>query len=242
MFNDDYFYNDRLGLSIDELITPSYDLRYTSNVTVSFKFSYATNSTQVDQIEETLKVYTSVDCGENWLPRNINLEGSPVGNSLNGSEIVTGGFAGYTDYEPTSNNDWKTASFTYTPSVTLSDHVRFKFVFEASDVSSNLYIDNINVEGTLNIVSDEIALLDLTVFPNPTTNGTAINVSYTAQDEPVRFTLRDTQGKVISTEVIEATNTLVNHTLKNTENLGAACYFIEVQSGDHVTTKKVVVL
>lgn len=231
MFNEDYFYNSRLGLSTDELITPSFDLRYTTNITVSFKYSYATNATLVDQIEETLKVLSSRDCGETWQVRK----------TVFGSALVTGGYAGYTDYAPTSNNDWQTASFNYS-STSQDAKTRFKFLFEASDLSSNLYIDDIQIEGTLSLVSEEFALLDLNVFPNPNANGDAITVTYTAQNEPVQFTLRDTQGKIISTERIEKTNVLVNHTLSNTENLPAACYFLEVHSGDYTTTRKVIVL
>ena len=231
LYNDDYFYNNRLGLAEDHLITPSFDLRYTTGVTVSFKYSYATNATQVDQISERILVQSSKDCGETWQSRKV----------IFGSDIVTGGYAGYTDYAPVSNNDWKTESFSYTPDMT-DDHTRFRFVFESSDLSSNLYIDDINVEGTLNLVSNEIALLDLNVFPNPTTAGQAITVSYTAQNEPVTFVLRDAQGKVIATQVIEETNAMINQTLKGTENLSSACYFLEVTSGEHATTRKVVVL
>ena len=58
-FTDLWFYNNRLGLSVDNLITPSVDLRYTSNVTVTFKFAYATNATAAADIKEKLRVYTS---------------------------------------------------------------------------------------------------------------------------------------------------------------------------------------
>lgn len=229
---DNYFYDDRLGGSTDELITPSFDLRYTTNVTVSFKYAYASNATQADQITEVLKVYSSRNCGETWLTRK----------TINSTELVTAGYAGHADYTPVSNNEYVTASFNYTTSSTLDNHVRFKFEFVASDLSSNLYIDDIFIDGTLSLVSEEISTLDLTVYPNPTVNGDAINVSYFANDNPVTFTLRDVQGKVISNETLTKTNTEVNHTLKNSENLPAACYFLEVQSGDYSTTRKVVVM
>jgi hypothetical protein len=230
-FNDDYFYNNRLGLSEDHLITPSFDLRYTTGVTVSFKYSYATNATQVNQIDERLLVKSSKDCGATWQTRK----------TIFGAPIVTGGYAGYSDYAPSTNQDWVTASFVYTPDMN-DEHTRFMFVFEATDLASNLYIDDINVDGTLSLVSDEIALLDLNVFPNPTTNGQAITVTYTANNEPVTFTLRDAQGKLIATERIEETNAMVNHTLKGSNDLNSGCYFIEVSTGEHTTTRKVVVL
>ena len=244
LFNDDFHYNNRLGLSVDELITPSFDLRYTSNVTMSFKFSYATNSTQEAQITEFVKVYASSDCGATWQSRTISVDGTSIGgsnsNGITGADLVTGGFAGFVDYAPTSNNDWKTASVAINTTA-ASDKVIFKIEFNSSDMSSNFYVDDINVNGTLGLVSDEISALNVNVFPNPS-KGEAININYTAQDEAVTFTLRDTQGKVISTETIEETNTVVSHSLANTANLKAACYFLEIQSGEHTTTKKLVVL
>ncbi|MDG1148040.1 MAG: M43 family zinc metalloprotease [Crocinitomicaceae bacterium] len=244
LFNDDFFYNNRLGGSVDELITPSFDLRYTTGVTMSFKFSYATNGTQVDQITEKLKVYASTNCGESWVSRTISIDGTSIGGSnsqgISGANIVTGGYAGYSDYTPTSNNDWKTGSVSINTS-SAYDKVIFKFEFTASDVASNFYVDNINVNGTLGLVSDEISALDLSVYPNPS-NGEAINVNYTAQDEAVTFILRDTQGKILSSETLEQTNTVVNHSLNNSANLPAACYFLEIKTGEHTTTKKVVVL
>jgi PKD repeat protein len=228
---DNYFYNDRLGGSIDELITPSFDLRYTSGVTITFKYAYASNATQADQIEEVLKVYSSKNCGDSWTTRK----------TISGTELVTAGYAGFSDYAPSSNNEYAEASFTYVPT-SADEHTRFKFEFEASDLSSNLYIDDIFVSGTLSLTSEEISGLDMTVYPNPTVNGEAIKVSYFANDNDVTFTLRDVQGKVLSTETLTQTNSEVNHTLKSSENLPAACYFLEVQSGDFTTTKKVVVM
>lgn len=238
-FTDLAFYNQRLGGSEDELITPSFDLRYTTGTQISFKFAYATNATQESQIEERLRAYVSDDCGESWVLRTISVDGIPNPGELTGADLVTGGYAGYTDYEPSTNQEWATGTFTTS---STSEHTRFKFVFEASDLSSNFFIDDINVSGTTSLTSDEIVLMDLNVFPNPTGNGQGINVSYAAQEEPVTFTLRDAQGKAIAVQTINETNTLVNQALEGTDNLGAGCYFLEVNAGEHSTTRKVVVL
>ena len=239
-YTDDWFYNFRLGGSVDRLITPSMDLRYTTNVTVTFKYSYATNATVEADITEGLRVYSSRNCGESWTPRVISVDGSLAGSTITGNDLVTGGYASNSDYTPTSNTQWREGSFTY--STTSADNIaRFMFEFKASDLASNLFIDDINVSGVLSLQDSELLGMDLQVYPNPS-QGQAINVTYNAQDAPTSFTLRDTQGKVISEEVIEATNAQVSQQLKNTENLPAACYFLEVTSGDHSTTRKVVVL
>lgn len=228
---NDYFYDERLGGSVDELITPSFKLNNTSNIQVSFKYSYATNATELSDITEELKVYSSRDCGKNWTPRKTIING----------DLVTGGYAAGSNYTPNTNGDYATASFNYTPTAQDTKTI-FKFVFTASDFSSNLYIDDINVTGTLSLSSDEIVDLNLNVYPNPAVNGQDIMVNYTAQDQAVAFTLRDAQGKVISTEVVESTFTTVEHQLKNTSNLSSGCYFLEVKTGDHTTVRKVIVM
>jgi hypothetical protein len=104
-----------------------------------------------------------------------------------------------------------------------------------------LFIDNINVNGVLNLQEAGLEGMDLQVYPNPTA-GEPINVSYMALDEPTTFTLRYAQGKIIATQIIETTNGQVTQQLNNTANLPAALYFLEVRSGDNATTRKVVVM
>ena len=231
LFTNDFWYNNRLGLSVDELITPSFDFRYTTGINVSFQYALATNATNTDDVTESLKVYSSRDCGKTWSLRK----------TIPATQIVTAGFAGNIDFVPTNDNQYKEVNFNYIPTSADSKTI-FKFVFEASDISSNLFIDNINVTGTLSLTSNAISVMDLNVFPNPTSKGKAINISYQGQDEAVTFTLRNAQGKEISSETIEATSTSVERTLNGTENLSAACYFLEVSSGGHSTIRKVVVL
>jgi len=230
LYTDDYFYNDRLGGNKDELVTPSFDLRYTSGITFSFDYSYATNTLNESEINEEIKVYSSKNCGVTWILRK----------TITPTQIVTAGFAGSTDFKPTQNSQWANGSFVYN-ATSQDDKTMFKFVFIATDLSSNLYLDNINIQGTLSLTSDLISNMDLNVFPNPS-NGEEIQVSYNGQDEDVTFKLRDAQGKVIATQLIASTNGVVTQKLNKTANLPAAMYFLEIQTGDYTTTKKVVVL
>ena len=121
-------------------------------------------------------------------------------------------------------------------------NVRFKIEFNSSDVSNNFYIDDVNLTGTLGLVSNEINDLGFTVYPNPLSANQSINISYIAGDNPVELILGDVQGKIIHTEKIDKTNTEVNHTLELGKTLNSACYFLEVKSGEFSTIKKVVVL
>lgn len=239
-FTDDWFYNYRLGLSKDNLITPSIDLRHTTGVSVSFKFAYATNATTASDITEKLRVYTSNNCGETWTPRIVSVNGANQSSTITGEDLVTAGYAGNSDFNPTSNTMWAEGSFNYNAS-SSDNKMRIKFEFVASDNASNLFIDDIQVNGTLG--NEEMALedMEISVYPNPS-SGDDISVSYYAQNAPTQFILRDAQGKVVSSEVVNTTEGFVVHKLNNTSNLSAACYFLEISSGGFSTTKKVVVL
>lgn len=229
-YTEDWFYNGRLGESVDNLITPGIDLSNTSAITVRFKYAYATNATTPDDIEEVLKVYSSRNCGGSWTTRK----------TIQSTELVTAGFASNSDFAPANENMWQEASFTYT-SNGQDTRTRFMFEFTASDLASNLYIDDIIIEGVLGLNDETIANMNLEVYPNPT-KGEAINVTYMAQHEPTQFILRDVQGKVIAQQTIDVTNAQVTQSLDNTSNLPSAPYFLEVKTGDHSVTKKVVVL
>merc|ERR1712018_621894 len=99
-------------------------------------------------------------------------------------------------------------------------------------MSSNLYIDNIQINGTLNAADAFLNEMDINVYPNPS-QGEAISVNYFAQNMPVAFTLRDAQGKIISYEENATTSTAVTHKISNSSDLSSGCYLLEVQSGGH---------
>lgn len=239
-YTDAAFYNQRLGLSEDHLITPSIDLRYTTNVVVTFKFAYATNATAVADITENLKVSTSNNCGESWTTRIVSVDGNLAGSTITGNDLVTGGYAGYTDFAPQNNQMWKEGSFSFNTGAS-DNNTRIRFSFEASDNSSNFYVDNIQISGTLNAQDDFLNEMDIQVYPNPS-QGEAISVNYFAQNLPVTFTLRDAHGKVISQEENAVTNTTVTHKITNSSTLSSGCYLLEIQSSEYSTVKKIIVL
>ncbi len=242
-YTDEWFYGNRLGGSTDALISPSFNLTNTSNVTVSFKYAYATDGTIVmtapgnpttpanADITEQLKVYTSKNCGETWTLKK----------TIFGAELLTAGFAGGADFAPVGTTQWKTCTFNYTAGSTDYE-TRVKIEFTASDKSNNFYVDNINITGTLGLFANDLDDMELDVYPNPLSPQEVINVSYMAGENPVQLTLRDVQGKVVYTETVNQTNSKVNHKLEVGKTLSSSCYFLEVKSGESTTVKKVVVL
>lgn len=228
-YSNEGMYYDRLAGSVDEIITPSFDLTHTTGVTITFDYAYASNGLAESDITEKIIVYASKNCGQTWTPRK----------TITGAALTTMGYAGYSDTKPTNNTMWKTATANYNATGTDYNTI-FKIEFTASDVAGNLYIDNININGTLGI-NELDTQLDINVYPNPVNDQDELTVAYTAGNEEVTFELRDTQGKAVYNEVRNELNQEVSFNL-NTKNLSAGCYYLVIRSNGYTTTKKVMVL
>lgn len=230
-FTDLYFYNFRLGGNKDALISPSYNLSTTSGSELIFDFAYATGGTTLSEITESLKVYVSKNCGKTWTLRE----------TLTTTDLLTAGNSTGIDFKPTSNTQWKTVTVPVVINNT-DTKTRFKFEFNSSDVSNNVYIDNIRVTGVLTVAENPLNTMDLTVYPNPTNTTDGIAINYVANENPVEFQLMDVQGKVLTTETNTSVNGQVTHELNLTSPLAAGCYYVKISQGEFSLTKKVVVL
>lgn len=229
-FSNDYFYKLRMGGSKDYLYSPTYDLRYTSSATLSFDFAYASEAFSQEQITESLVISSSTNCGNTWTPRK----------TMTGVELLTGGNSSNISFVPTAQQ-WKNVSINL-PAALKTENVMFRFEFVASDLSNNLYIDNINLGGVL-IAQDEVfAAMNVNVYPNPTSATEGIVVEYTANENQVNIELLDLAGKVLSSEVVKTTNSNVSHKLNTANGLTSGIYLVKVSQGSHQLVKKVVVL
>ncbi len=184
-FSPSSFYLNRLGGSQDAFITPSFDLITTSSIQITFDYAYATNAENEADITESLQVLSSRNCGLTWTPRL----------TITGAELLTAGNFGYNAFTPTTQVVWKSASFNYTPNGQDTD-TRFKFLFTASDFSNNFYIDNIRINGILQLTTQD--LNQMQVYPNPLDFkvGQMITIETAAHIEKIDF--YDQLGKVIS--------------------------------------------
>lgn len=228
--SEDYFYNFRLGGSKDILISPSSDLSNTTGSELIFDYAYATKATNIDQTTETLKIYTSRNCGKNWILRK----------TLATSELVTT-TSTTQEFTPSANTQWKTCT-TGIGIQQTDTKTRFKFEFTASDSSNNLYLDNIRITGVLDVATHSLNKMNITVYPNPTNASDGISIHYTARENPVTFELMDLQGKILSTATNDATHAEVTHQLKLNNPLAPGCYYVRVSEGVVGVIKKVVVM
>jgi PKD repeat protein len=240
VYDEDFFYYKRLAGSKQSLITPAIDLSIASDVNISFDYSFATNAYYDSLITESVKVYTSSNCGETWTLRHTIAGPSATGINLSKTLLTAGNFSGV-DFNPNSDVLWK--NFSIPLKVTSKDsNLRVKIEFEASEYSNNLFLDNISINGTLQIKESPLTAMDITVKPNPTSTSEGITINYTANNEAVNFELTDVHGKVIVSETNKTKNSNIEHTMKLDNSLNAGYYYLKITQGNYSTTRKVVVL
>jgi PKD repeat protein len=215
-FSPNSFYNNRLGGSQDAFITPSFDLVTTSSVQVTFDYAYATNAENEADITESLQVLSSRNCGLSWTPRL----------TITGAELLTAGNYGYNAFTPTTQVVWKSASFNYTPNGQDTD-TRFKFLFTASDFSNNLYIDNIRVNGALQLTEQN--LNQIQVYPNPLDleSGQMLTIEYISLISEIQF--YDQLGKIIPIR-FDAQKEGEKYQLQIPNELAPGIYYLKVNS------------
>jgi PKD repeat protein len=227
-----FTYFDQLGGNVDGLISPSFNLSNTTGATLTFKYSCATHATAVADILEELNVYSTINCGKNW-----NLK-----KSITGVALTNGGVTG-SGYVPGNS------SGTYWTPVTISlgtttgaTNMRFKFEYTASDKSNNIYIDEINVNGTIGILENPEDVFSFNVYPNPVNLGQSLKVDITGQTELMNVTVNDVIGNVIFTK------SLMNSNGSSTVEIpvgglsvSKGVYFVSVGNSDFKQTKKIVV-
>jgi len=213
-----YTYQNDLTGKVDELISPSFGLNYTTNIVVSFDYAYASAETDIVEMTEKLKVYSSRDCGTTWTQRKIL-----------GDTALTTAFENIgTTFVPNANQ-WKHTSFNYT--TTATDYkTRFKFQFTGENHSNYLYIDNFRIDGVLGLDDSNVGIVEL--FPNPVQKGGILHFTNATESSGIALQILDLQGKVI----FEKQSVLASE-IRLPEIISAGMYVVKINN----TTQRLVV-
>ncbi|MCC6600097.1 MAG: choice-of-anchor J domain-containing protein [Crocinitomicaceae bacterium] len=204
------------GGDIDELITPSMDLNAMNSGTFSFRYAYATAATTPDMILERLEISTSVNCGETWVLRK----------TITGLNIVTAGNVS-SPFFPENDSQWQYYSFPIPSSIT-TDQVRFKFVFNSTQYSNNLFIDDVNISGSVGV--DEIeSSASLRLFPNPANGNTVYLIFPENLGDPQILKIYDISGKLVQTQPVLNEMVADHSIIVDSSGLSEGVYTIELK-------------
>ncbi len=241
---DNSLYFERLGGSKDAIISPSIDFTRITDSKLNFDYSYATTSFYDSLLSEKLVVSYSTNCGRTWIPIHTICYSKDVAQTTSYStDLITAGIYSGKAFDPSSDDVWKTTNIDLTPIIknASKSKVRIKLEFVASSYSNNLYIDNINLFGTVNVEENPLTQMGFSIVPNPTSNDRGINVEYTANEKPVTFELIDLQGKVLTTETNNNTVGTISHSIKLNNQIEAGYYTLRISQGEYVSNKKLII-
>ena len=209
----------------DILMTPTMDLTNVSNIEFSFWFAYKTRTNVAADILESLEISYSTDCGKTWL----------VKDNLSGGELVTAGIgdAGYTP----SAGDWRQKVYTMS-SVVQNDHVRFRFRYTSGPYSNDLYIDDVQISGSVGI--NEIAQSgSLNLFPNPATDHLTIQLNL-ASAQNGQISMLDMTGRKVYVHTVNAGTDQLELDLGKL-GISRGVYMVRLENGMGQRTEKLVV-
>ena len=106
--------------------------------------------------------------------------------------------------------------------------------------SQNLYIDNINISGTVGINEFENSL-GLSIYPNPTSSSAVIELT-SPKDSKIDILVYDVTGRVVEQNLVNATAGVNSkYTVNASSKLKAGIYFITLVIDNNKITKKLII-
>ncbi len=207
----------------DALVTDLYDLsELANNGTLKFDLAKAQYSGTFSDI---LFVSISTDCGETFTiiygKTGLELSTLPSYNTT-------------PNWEPTAADQWRTEE------IDLSAYVGEQVIFKFINVSKNgnsTFIDNVFIDGLLS--TETFELDQIVMAPNPAQEQVAINFGG-MDTSNARISIYNNLGQLINTYgpsvFVESSKAVID-----VSNLSQQIYFVKIEVGNAITTKKLLV-
>jgi len=224
-FMDNFDYN--ANGEIDEMILPNLNLTSVTNPVMTFQVAYRlyTDPAAATPFSDTLRVWISTDCGTTWT--------QIYGKWSSTLATVTPVFS-TTEFVPTATQ-WRLETLSLSAYQSYSN-VMIKFR-HATQYENNLYIDDINIQNTTD-VQNLVMTNDVQMYPNPSTGVINMDVNLFNRDN-LTINVTNSIGQRVSQ--VSDENTFGGHYVIDLSNEPNGVYFIEVQTGTEVKTRRVVI-
>lgn len=211
---------------VNELVGPAVDMTAITGPTLVLAFDVA-YAKRVSTSDDKLQIYVSNDCGQTWSMRKL-LSSLKMSNGL----IETGNFI------PTSNQ-WSEQTVPLS-SYASCKNLLYKFTF-TSNGGNNIYLDNINITGSLGIKKEFASRLNMIVFPNPMNENTLVSFELD-QKEQVTISIQDVLGRTVSS-VFTGSAGAGHHeySIAGNSKLSAGLYFVNFTDGKHSVSEKLII-
>ena len=218
-----YFGNNK---GPDEFITGAFNLSNVTATQLTFNLAFALGSSLQTNTDK-LVVYYSTNCGQSWTPRYTR----------QGTALQTTASTVANDFVP-SASQWRLETINLsTTAVSTKPNVRFRFEY-TYDTGNNIYIDNINLTGTVGVDEINVENANVVVYPNPSSSTTYVDFNTTVGGA-VKIEVTDAQGRLCTTFQDELP--AGDHQYTMSPDLSEGVYFVRLMFGDRSVTKKVII-
>ena len=216
---------------VEEAISPAIDFSTaTGSPQLTFRVSYAQrSSTDADQ----LRLLVSTSCGVSWSQKY-----SKFGGTLKTAGIVSSSFTP----TPSDTTQWRKETVNLANYVG-NNNVRFKFEFKGKGgAGNNIYIDDINLTGLNDGVTEEFAGgFNLNVFPNPFNENTTVSFNI-FEKYNVSIGVYDIVGREVIPVAAKTELNAGSYSLPlNRNTLKPGIYFVKLNVDGYSVTKKIIV-
>lgn len=223
---------------VDNLISASYNLSGLTGIQLSFRCAAASRATSTADMTDQLKVYSSIDCGATWFPRKTF---PAVATPSLPFPLINAGYHPEF-FVPNSASQWQLQTISPLPASLAVSNVRFKFEYTTGVASNNIYIDDVNITGTVGIAENTFDESNVSVFPNPT-NQTSTLYYHLNSKGNTNIQLVDVLGKKLM-EINNKEQSEGDYTIsisKQSLGLKSGIYFIKLTVNNNSITKKLIV-
>jgi PKD repeat protein len=216
---------------VDNLYSPSFDLSYVTGATINFRCAAATKATTAADMNEKLRVLVSKDCGATWLQ---------CGAVLSGASLINNGFHPE-EFIPNSASQWAYITRSITPSYVTSS-TQFKFEFTSGNQTNDIYIDDINISGTVGVTESPLEETSVSLYPNPSNQSSTLSYHLNVKAD-TKIEMIDVLGKKIM-EVNNLNQAEGDYTVqlsKQDLHLYNGIYFVKISVNNNTITKKLII-
>lgn len=233
---DDRSFPANLTLSprgdIDDIISPAYNTSglTAGNAYLNFFIAAATQASIITQMDDSLVIYYSSNCGTGWTKLKTLATNTLINNGSSTSAFYPG-----------ASSIWSPVSIAL-PSGALGNPTYFKLRYLSGGRSNNAFIDNFEVNSTPASVKDlSKGNVSFSLVPNPTTEGTTVIVDPKNADQ-VLISVTDLLGRTIYTETLRVSNSLsVSHVLPAELFQTKGMYYVTVNINQAKSTQKLLI-
>jgi PKD repeat protein len=208
------------------LISPTIDMSNMQTVALEFDLAYALRTATAT---DKLFIYTSTNCGQSW----------QLKYTKTGAQLQTNNGVNQTNFVPTNPNQWRHETVNLTGAAG-QDNVLVKVEVE-SDAGNNLFIDNLQITGTVLSAQEQLNGQAVSIYPNPIVEESTVNF-YLKSASRVSLQVQDMVGRTVASTTT-ANLAAGNQQLtlgKEVSQLPAGVYLLQLQQDQQVVTLRFV--